>query len=76
MHHELQLLVKAGLSPIEALRSATSVPARRFGLEDRGMIEVGKRADLLLIEGDPTTNIGDSLNIKGVWKKGVRLDGI
>ena len=48
LHHELQLLVKAGFTPVEALRAATSVPARRFGLEDRGRIVTGARADLLL----------------------------
>ncbi len=57
LHHELQMLVAAGLNPIEALRSATSIPARRFGLTDRGRIVPGFRADLLLVEGDPTTNI-------------------
>ena len=36
LHHELQMLVRAGLTPVEALRSATSVPARRFGMYDRG----------------------------------------
>ncbi|HZR39392.1 MAG TPA: amidohydrolase family protein [Ktedonobacteraceae bacterium] len=63
VHHELQLLVAAGLSPIEALRAATSTPARRFGLSDRGRIVPGARADLLLVEGDPITNISDTLSI-------------
>jgi imidazolonepropionase-like amidohydrolase len=73
LHHELQLLVAAGLTPIEALRSATSIPARRFGLTDRGRIASGLRADLLLVEGDPTTNISDTLSILGVWRGGVAL---
>ena len=47
LHHELQLLVAAGLTPIEALRAATSVPARRFGLNDRGRIAPGFLADLV-----------------------------
>src|ERR1035441_5419982 len=51
LHHELQLLVAAGLTPVEALRAATSVPARRFGLNDRGRIVTGVRADLLLVVG-------------------------
>ena len=76
LHHEMQLLVQAGLSPIEVLRAASSIPARRFGLEDRGKIEVGRRADLMLVEGDPTVDIGDSLSIKGVWREGVRLQDV
>jgi len=72
VHHELQFLVRAGLSPIEALRTATSVPARRFGLQDRGRIAQGLRADLLLVDGDPTTDIDDTLNISGVWRRGKR----
>jgi imidazolonepropionase-like amidohydrolase len=73
LHHELQLLVEAGLPPIEALRAATSTPARRFGLTDRGRITAGARADLLLINGDPTSNISDTLSIIGVWRRGKKL---
>jgi imidazolonepropionase-like amidohydrolase len=73
VHHELQLLVEAGFTPIEALRAATSVLARRFGLTDRGQISTGARADLLLVDGDPTTNISDTLSIKAVWNRGLRL---
>ena len=47
VHHEMQLLVKAGFTPIEALQSATSKPARCFGLNDRGRIAEGARADLV-----------------------------
>lgn len=73
VHHELQLLVKAGFTPIEALRAATSVPARRFGLFDRGHILAGARADLLLVDGDPTAEISDTLSIREVWCRGVRF---
>ncbi|AQS05869.1 amidohydrolase family protein [Clostridium beijerinckii] len=76
LHHELQLLVKAGLTPIEALRAATSVPARRFGMNDRGRIVNGARADLLLVKGDPTTNISDTLSIEAVWRQGAQLSNI
>ena len=74
MHRELELMVRAGLSPTAALRAATSVPARVFGLPDRGRIAPGKRADLLLVEGDPTADILATRNIVGVWKQGVRFD--
>jgi imidazolonepropionase-like amidohydrolase len=73
VHHELQLLVSAGLTPLEALRAATSTPARRFGLTDHGRIEPGARADLLLVDGDPTIDITKTLSIRGVWRRGVPL---
>jgi len=73
LHQELQLLVAAGLTPIEALRAATSTPARRFGLTDRGRIARGARADLLLVDSDPTTNISDTLSIRAVWRSGIQL---
>ncbi|KAB8145606.1 amidohydrolase family protein [Chloroflexia bacterium SDU3-3] len=72
VHHELQLLVRAGLTPVEALRAATSAPARRFGLADRGRIAPGLRADLLLVEGDPSSDISATLSIRAVWRRGVR----
>ncbi|MCY9661654.1 amidohydrolase family protein [Paenibacillus chondroitinus] len=75
VHHEMQLLVMAGFTPIEALQSATTKPARCFGLHDRGRIIEGARADLILIHGDPTTNISDTLSIKSVWFKGLRQLG-
>ena len=73
LHRELQLLVDAGLTPTEALRAATSTPARRFGLDDRGRIAPGARADLLLVKGDPTRDITDTLSIEAVWRRGARL---
>ncbi len=73
LHQELQLLVAAGLSPIEALQAATSIPARRFGLTDRGRVIPQARADLLLVDGDPTTNISDTLSIRAVWRQGVQV---
>jgi len=76
LHHELELLIEAGLTPKEALISATSLPAEVFGLKDRGVIEVGRRADLLLVEGDPTVDIRATRAIKGVWIGGVKVDSI
>jgi imidazolonepropionase-like amidohydrolase len=70
IHRELELLVQAGLSPAEALAAATSVPARIFGLKDRGAIALGLRADLVLVQGDPTANVTDSRAIVKVWKIG------
>ena len=73
LREELYLYVeRCGFTPTEALQSATGVAARRFQLQDRGRIQVGKRADLLLIKGDPTYDIEDLKNVEGVWKAGVR----
>ena len=74
MHGELALLVEAGLSPIEALRAATSVPAQHFGLSDRGRIAPGLRADLVLVEGDPSKDIRITRELVSVWKNGRRVD--
>lgn len=74
MHRELELMVLAGLSPAAALRAATAVPARVFGLHDRGRVAPGLRADLLLVEGDPTADILATRNIVAIWKQGVRFD--
>jgi imidazolonepropionase-like amidohydrolase len=73
LHDELRLLVCAGFSPVEALRAATALSARRFGLTDRGRIQTGLRADLVLVDGDPTTNIGDTLSVRAVWRQGTLL---
>lgn len=74
LHRELELLVKAGLSPVEALAAATSAPAKAFGLADRGRIGQGLRADLLLVSGDPTKDILATRDIVGIWKAGVPFD--
>jgi len=74
VHAELQLLVKAGLSPLQALAAATSLPARLFGLSDRGVIAAGRRADLLLVRGDPTRNIAATLDVDRIWKNGFAID--
>jgi imidazolonepropionase-like amidohydrolase len=73
MHRELELLVKSGLTAIEALTAATSLPAKEFKLNDRGRIAAGLRADLLLVDGDPTTDILATRNIAAIWKNGAML---
>ncbi len=74
IHRELELLVRSGLTPAEALASATSVPAATFHLDDRGVIVPGKRADLLLVKGDPTQDITATRDIISVWKLGAEDD--
>jgi len=73
-HRELELLVEAGLTPTEALIGATSAAARVFHLDDRGAIAPGKRADLLLVNGDPAGDIKVTRDIAGVWKDGMPAD--
>ena len=67
---ELTFMVDAGLTPVEALQSATNKPADYFGLKDRGVIAIGRRADLLLVKGDPTLDIQAIKDVKGVWISG------
>jgi hypothetical protein len=74
LHRELELLTRAGLSPMAALTAATSAPAAAFGLDDRGRITVGRRADLVLVDGDPTADVTMTRRIVEVWKGGVRLE--
>jgi imidazolonepropionase-like amidohydrolase len=74
LHTELAALVDAGLTPAEALTAATAAPARAFRLADRGRIAAGMRADLLLVDGDPTRRIAATTQIAGVWRAGTRFD--
>ncbi|MGI9517151.1 MAG: amidohydrolase family protein, partial [Pirellulaceae bacterium] len=74
MHHELELLVSAGLTNQQALAAATSRAADSFGLDDRGRIEPGKRADLMLVNGNPLADIKATRDIVGVWKAGHAID--
>ena len=74
LHGELELLVQAGLTPLDALRAATSVPADIFGIKNRGRIRPGLAADLVLVEGDPAADIKATRAIVSVWKDGVMVD--
>ncbi|PMD54858.1 uncharacterized protein K444DRAFT_666824 [Hyaloscypha bicolor E] len=67
LHRELELLVDARLSNEEALRAATSLTAEWFRLSDRGAITVGKRADMVLVGGNPADDIAGTKNVKRVW---------
>jgi len=71
LHDELTLLVKAGLSPMEALQAATLNPARFLGKEkDLGTVEKGKIADLVVLEANPLEDIGNSRKIDAVVLNG------
>ena len=72
---ELELLVEAGLTPLEAIRVATLNAATYLGRADRiGTIAAGKRADLVVVRGDPSTRISDVENVEIVFKDGVGYD--
>lgn len=67
LHDELRLLVEAGFTPMEALQTATINPARFLGMEKTlGTVEKGKRADLVLLDADPTADIGNTRKIAAV----------
>lgn len=71
LHTELELLVSAGLSPVQALRTATMNPARFMGTErTAGEVKNGKVADLVLLDDDPLKDIRNTRKIAGVFSKG------
>jgi predicted amidohydrolase YtcJ len=75
LHDELELLVEAGVRPLDALRSATLEPARAVGLEgELGSIQPGKLADLVVLDGDPLTDIRNTRRIRAVVVGGRWLD--
>jgi imidazolonepropionase-like amidohydrolase len=75
LHRELELYVLAGMTPLEAIQSATIVSARAMKLDqDSGSIEAGKRADLILVDGDPLTNIADLRKVSRVVANGRIFD--
>ena len=76
MHRELAALVDAGLNPAQALAAATSMPAQVFKLGQRGRIEKGFKADLLLVDGNPTADILATRRIVEVWKDGESANGL
>jgi len=72
---EVELLVEAGFSPVEAIKIATLNGATYLGLADRiGSIAPGKAADLVVVKGDPSKKITDIENVETVFKDGVGYD--
>jgi imidazolonepropionase-like amidohydrolase len=85
IHREIELLVKAGLTPFEALKAGTrnaAISVARMGQDGSfGSVEVGQRADLMLLEGNPLENVSHTRNRIGVMARGqwftkVELDGL
>jgi imidazolonepropionase-like amidohydrolase len=80
LHHELAILVsELGFTPVQAIASATGVAAKSIGIDARvGTLQPGRAADLLAVDGEPWSNIGDLRNIRQVLKAGkvVVRDGL
>jgi imidazolonepropionase-like amidohydrolase len=72
---EIELLVEAGFTPVEAIHIATENGASYLGLQGRvGTLAPGKQADLVVIKGDPSKNIGEIENVETVFKAGIGYD--
>src|SRR5581483_4518618 len=72
---QVELLVEAGLTPLEAIKIATRNGATYLGIADRtGTIAAGKQADLVLVTGDPSARIADIRNVHTVFRQGIGFD--
>ncbi len=75
LHYELQLLVDAGLTPMQAIQAATKNNAEWLRQQDRvGTVEKGKIADMIIVNGDPLQDIRNTRKIEMVWKDGKEVD--
>jgi imidazolonepropionase-like amidohydrolase len=70
---EAELMVQAGMQPYQALNAGTSNAANLIGEPERGTIEIGKTADLILLDGNPLEDIGALREIAVVFKAGLRV---
>jgi len=73
-HRELEIFVRHGMSPMQALRAATSVAASALGLDDVGEVRVGYRADILVLDQNPLEDIRNTRQIFAVYLRGRALD--
>ncbi|KAJ6442537.1 amidohydrolase protein [Purpureocillium lavendulum] len=76
LHCELQNLVGAGMGNAEVLRAATSGAAKLYKLPDRGAVKMGMRADLVLLNSNPLTDIAHTFDIKNVWVAGRQVTNV
>lgn len=75
-HHELELMVRAGLTPMQTIAAATGESAKVLHAGDRGTIAVGKRADLLVLDADPLSDIRNTQKIVAVYHDGKSIDDL
>lgn len=74
-HHEIQAHVEAGLSPLQAIVSATNDAAKSCWIDDQvGALQEGKRADILIVDGDPSQDIDALANVVDVFQDGARIE--
>ena len=73
-HRELEIFVRLGMTPMQALISATSKPAQSLGLNDMGLIRVGMSADLLVLNANPLDNIRNTRTISRLYLRGLEID--
>lgn len=72
-HRELALIVEAGLTPRQALQMATANAAELLRREDRGVLRAGALADLVVVDGNPTADVGDLARLTMVWHRGRKI---
>jgi len=72
-HHELELMVRAGLTPMQALNAAGKGSAAMLGLKDRGTLEVGKKADFLVLDANPLDDIKNTRELVSIWHGGKEI---
>lgn len=76
LHLELELMTRAGFTPLQALSAATGTAAEILGREDIGVIAPGRRADLLIVAGDPSRDIRDTRRLRRIIQAGRPLDPV
>lgn len=74
-HRELELMTRAGFTPQQAIATATRDAADLLGLDDRGLLAEGRRADFVVLEADPLEDIRNTRGILEVWQAGRRVSG-
>ncbi|MBT8147354.1 MAG: amidohydrolase family protein [Gammaproteobacteria bacterium] len=73
-HRELEIFVRLGMTPAQAIEAATSKPARRLGLDELGTLEPGKRADFIVLAENPLDDIRNTRSITRVYQRGSRVE--
>jgi len=72
-HLELQLMVEAGLTPLQAITVATRNASNALRLKDQGVLSPGMRGDFIVLNSNPESDIKATQSIQAVWKNGVEV---
>ncbi len=73
-HHELELMVAAGMTPMQVIVAATKTPAELLKLDRLGTLARGKSADFIVLDANPLENIGNTKKISKVYQRGQEVD--